>query len=170
MKCIKCGGENIITTLAGIINVGVEPIPDTNEASCQDCGLRGIADDFGAEKIYPKGWHKKTPQMSIMSLRNKFKYPEDYQTLGLASFSAEYVNKLKYDNLENQLVLAKEDLECVHMFLDKMGAPRQKPSFEDGCKGEMRDLSIVGRIKSIYHCECGKPHLAICSGNCDNDE
>lgn len=73
--------------------------------------------------------------------------------------------------LENQLMLAKEDLECIHLFLDDIGAPLQSPSFSDGYNGEMRDLSIVGRIKARYHCDnCGKPHVSVCSGVCDKDE
>lgn len=72
--------------------------------------------------------------------------------------------------LENQVEQLKEELECIHMYLDNLGAPRQSPSFDDGYKGEMRGLSVVGRIKSILNCDCGKERIYKCSGYCDNDE
>lgn len=53
------------------------------------------------------------------------------------------------DQLENELMIAKEDIECVHMFLDDKGAPRENLSNEDGYHNEMRTLSIVGRIKAL---------------------
>lgn len=42
--------------------------------------------------------------------------------------------------LTNQVDLLKEDLECVHLFLDHLGTP-----FEDE---EGRRYSIVGRLKA----------------------
>lgn len=43
--------------------------------------------------------------------------------------------------LENQVELLREDLECVHIYLDVIDAPRKDP--------EGRDYSIVGRIKAF---------------------
>ena len=72
--------------------------------------------------------------------------------------------------LENQVEQLKEELECIHMYLDDMEAPRKKPSYEDGYKGEMRDLSIVGRVKSLIECDnCKREQITYC-GVCDNDE
>lgn len=43
-----------------------------------------------------------------------------------------------YGLLRNRLEIALEDLECVHMYLDDLGVPRE----DDG-----GTFSIVGRIK-----------------------
>ena len=45
------------------------------------------------------------------------------------------------DIKDNQIMLLKEDLECVHLYLDDKEAPRQDD------KGET--YSIVGRIKQL---------------------
>ncbi len=51
--------------------------------------------------------------------------------------------------IDNEKELLEEDIECVHMFLDDKGAPRENLSNEDGYHNEMRTLSIVGRIKAL---------------------
>ena len=45
------------------------------------------------------------------------------------------------DLLENKIELLEEDIECVHMFLDDEGAPRED---------EGGTFSLVGRIKSLF--------------------
>ena len=49
------------------------------------------------------------------------------------------------DSLRNRVELLQEDIECVHMWLDDQGAPRE---------GEEGTLSIVGRIMRL---SCYKP-------------
>lgn len=44
------------------------------------------------------------------------------------------------DIKDNQIELLKEDLECVHLYLDDIAAPRKDPEGET--------YSIVGRIKA----------------------
>jgi hypothetical protein len=54
------------------------------------------------------------------------------------------MNKFKNINMDikdNQIILLKEDLECVHLYLDDKEVPRQDD------KGET--YSIVGRIKQL---------------------
>lgn len=47
--------------------------------------------------------------------------------------------------LKNKCDLLTEDLECIHLYLDNMGAPRKD---NNGV-----DFSIVGRIKYLLWCE-----------------
>ena len=54
------------------------------------------------------------------------------------------MNEFKNRNMDikdNQIMLLKEDLECVHLYLDDKKVPRQDS------KGET--YSIVGRIKQL---------------------
>ena len=45
------------------------------------------------------------------------------------------------DIKDNKIMLLKEDLECVHLYLDDKGLPRQDDEGEE--------YSIVGRIKQL---------------------
>ena len=72
-----------------------------------------------------------------------------YFKIGSFVFSTTSHSWVTVSMIDNEKELLEEDIECIHMFLDDKGAPRENLSNEDGYHNEMRKLSIVGRIKAL---------------------
>jgi len=53
--------------------------------------------------------------------------------------------------LENRLLYSEEELECLDMYLDKIGAPEKVPCHQEGYQDKLRKLSRIGRIKKYFN-------------------
>jgi SOS-response transcriptional repressor LexA len=111
------------------------------------CGVRSVGtvhryirsiESKGFLKKVRQGWRPRKPAKE-MSMTGD----------GRTAWHGEYSRKVyelnkaneEIDSLRNQLEIAKEDIECAHMSLDDVGAPREI----DG-----KPLSIIGRVRAKY--------------------
>ena len=108
------------------------------------CGKKVAVQDL----LGPENIDKVECEICLNMHHNRKKLEEDgiLKKAPLSRIDLDFIKKPSkskddYKMLENQIELLKEDLECVHLYLDDIKAPKHNSKKEP--------YSIVGRIKAL---------------------